>query len=67
MKFPLLKKKHQLWEIPIFQSCHFNHKSGAPTELTAVRLAQLEERWSAEQEVASSNPGWTNTQGLKNN
>ena len=33
----------------------------------AVRLAQLGERRSAEQEVASSNPGRTNTQGLKNN
>ena len=30
-------------------------------------LAQLGERRSAEQEVASSNPGRTKTQGLKNN
>ena len=35
--------------------------------LTAARLAQLGERRSAEREVASSNPGRTNTQGLKNN
>ena len=32
-----------------------------------ARLAQLGERRSAEREVASSNPGRTNTQGLKNN
>ena len=32
---------------------------------TAARLAQLGERWSAEREVVSSNPRWTNTQGLK--
>ena len=35
--------------------------------LTAAQLAQLGERRSAEREVASSNPGRTNTQGLKNN
>ena len=35
--------------------------------LPAARLAQLRERRSAEREVASSNPGRTNTQGLKNN
>ena len=35
--------------------------------LTAARLAQLGERRSAEQEVASSIPGRTTTQGLKNN
>ena len=35
--------------------------------LTAARLAQLGERRSAERGVASSNPGRTNTQGLKNN
>ena len=34
---------------------------------TAAWLAQLGERRSAEREVASSNPGRTNTQGLKNN
>ena len=34
---------------------------------TAARLAQLGEHRSAEREVASSNPGRTNTQGLKNN
>ena len=33
----------------------------------SARLAQLGERRSAEREVASSNPGRTNTQGLKNN
>ena len=33
-------------------------------ELTAAWLAQLGERRSAEREVAGSNPGWTNTQGL---
>ena len=35
------------------------------TYYTAARLAQLGERRSAEREVASSNPGRTNTQGLK--
>ena len=30
-----------------------------------ARLAQLEKRRSAEREVLSSNPGRTNTQGLK--
>ena len=34
---------------------------------TTARLAQLGECQSAEREVASSNPGRTNTQGLKNN
>ena len=34
---------------------------------TAARLAQLGKRRSAEREVTSSNPGRTNTQGLKNN
>ena len=29
-----------------------------------AQLAQLGERWSAEREVAGSNPGRTNTQGL---
>ena len=38
-----------------------------PPATTAARLAQLRERRSAEREVASSNPGRTNTQGLKNN
>ena len=33
--------------------------------LTAAWLAQLGERRSAEREVVSSNPGRTNTQGLK--
>ena len=32
----------------------------------AARLAQLEERWSAEREVVSSNPGRTISQGLYN-
>ena len=31
---------------------------------TAAWLAQLGERRSAEREVAGSNPGWTNIQGL---
>ena len=31
---------------------------------TAARLAQLEKRRSAEREVVSSNPGWTNNQYL---
>ena len=30
-----------------------------------LRVAQLGERRSAEREVAGSNPGWTNTQGLE--
>ena len=34
--------------------------------LDAARLAQLEERWSAEREVVSSNPGRTISQGLYN-
>ena len=55
------------------QSMPLEHAPGAkyirvyPSRLTAARLAQLGERRSAEREVASSNPGWTNTQGLKNN
>ena len=40
---------------------------GPPRPLPAARLAQLGERRSAERKVASSNPGRTNTQGLKNN
>ena len=35
--------------------------------LMNINAAQLGERRSAEREVASSNPGRTNTQGLKNN
>ena len=35
--------------------------------LTAARLAQLGERRPAEREAVGSNPGRTNTQGLKNN
>ena len=31
---------------------------------TAARLAQLEERWSAERKVVSSDPGRTINQGL---
>ena len=34
---------------------------------TAARLAQLGERRSAKREIASSNPGRTNNQGLKIN
>ena len=30
-----------------------------------IWLAQLEKHQSAKQEVAGSNPGWTNSQGLK--
>ena len=41
--------------------------SVALATVTAARLAQLGERRSAEREVESSNPGRTNTQGLKNN
>ena len=37
---------------------------GSGEKLTAAWLAQLEERQSAEREVAGSNPGRTNTQGL---
>ena len=33
--------------------------------LHAVRLAQLGEHRYAEREVAGSDPGWTNNQGLK--
>ena len=32
--------------------------------MTAVQLAQLDKRWSAEREAAGSSPGRTNTQGL---
>ena len=35
-----------------------------PSGITAAWLAQLGERRSAEREVAGSNPGRTNTQGL---
>ena len=41
--------------------------SSLQTKENVARLAQLGERRSAEREVASSNPGRTNTQGLKNN
>ena len=34
-------------------------------DVATTQLAQLGERRSAEQEVVSLNPGWTNTQGLK--
>ena len=43
------------------------HEERHSHDSTAARLAQLGERRSAEREVASSNPGRTNTQGLKNN
>ena len=33
--------------------------------MTATWFAQLEKHWSAELEVAGSNPGRTNTQGQK--
>ena len=33
--------------------------------LHAVRLAQLGEHRYAEREVAGTDPGWTNNQGLK--
>ena len=32
--------------------------------VTATRLAQLGERWSAEQKVMGSSPSWTNTHGV---
>ena len=35
--------------------------------LTAARLAQWDKRRPAEPEAVGSNPGQTNTQGLKNN
>ena len=33
-------------------------------QLTASRLAQLEEHQSTEQDIMSSNPGWSISQGL---
>ena len=35
------------------------------SRLAAAWLAHLGERWSGEREVTGSNPGRTNTQGLK--
>ena len=32
--------------------------------VTVAWLAQMGEHWSAEQEVMSSSPSWTNTHGL---
>ena len=46
---------------------HLSEDPSKGVDLTPARLAQLGERRSAEREVASSNPGRTNTQGLKNN
>ena len=43
------------------------HKQGLEVKfacMTATLLAQLGERWSAEQEVMGSSPSWTNTHGL---
>ena len=34
-------------------------------EQTTTRLASLDKCWTAKWEVMGSNPGWTNTQGLK--
>ena len=44
----------------VFRFCH----NIVYTFLTAARLAQWDERRSAEREVAGSDPGRTNTQGL---
>ena len=38
-----------------------NTNIGVVANLTAARLAQLGERWSAEREAIGSNPGRTNT------
>ena len=43
----------------------FTWKRMKLTVCIAARLAQLGERRPAEREVVSSNPGRTNTQGLK--
>ena len=48
-----------------FLKKHFYSKTLSWFNGTAARLAQLGKRWPAEQEVVSSNPGRTNTQGLK--
>ena len=49
----------------LFTAYSFNTDHEHICHLTAARLAQLGERRSAEREVVSSNPGRTNTQGLK--
>ena len=55
----LVSKSFQLqkcWK-PLYQALN--------RDRTAARLAQLGERRSAEREAVVSNPGGTNTQGLK--
>ena len=53
--------------VQIFTKIATGEELHGDTLTAAARLGQLGERRSSEREVASSNPGRTNTQGLKNN
>ena len=55
------------WRTSAIHCMHMCCMNLQDTLTAAARLGQLGERRSSEREVASSNPGWTNTQGLKNN
>ena len=55
------------WRTSAIQCMHMCCMNLRDTLTAAARLGQLGERRSSEREVASSNPGRTNTQGLKNN
>ena len=52
------------WAIHCMHMCCMNLRD---TLTAAAWLGQLGEHRSSEREVVSSNPGRTNTQGLKNN
>ena len=53
-----------LYGLPNSHIIKFQRIQNAAAQLAAAWLAQLGERRSAEREVAGSNPGRTNTQGL---
>ena len=55
------------WRTSAIHCMHMCCMNLRDTLTAAARLGQLGERRSSEREVASSNPGRTNTQGLKNN
>ena len=58
-------KAHLKYQYKLYKLRHTQFISPMTSAyMTAARLAQLGERRSAEREVASSNPGRTNTQGL---
>ena len=55
------------WRTSAIHCMHMCCMNLRDTLTAAAQLGQLGERRSSEREVASSNPGRTNTQGLKNN